>query len=135
MKILFNISLVISCLFLVSFVNLRECNIELNVRNLSKKWNLDKYTISWYSENPSKKEKNDYIKLNENMTFTSISEGVFERGKWQLQPANKRLILSKKEEKGNLKFFIEKLSEDELILIIDDVSDPEAKYLNIHFKN
>ncbi len=135
MKKLFNITLVFSYLFLLGFTNPKTVNTELNITNLSKKWNLDKYSIGWYSEAPSKKEKNDYIKLNTDMTFTSISEGIFEGGKWQLKPAKKQLILSKKNEKDNLKFFIEKLSENELILIIDDVSDPEAKYLNIHFKN
>lgn len=135
MKKIFNLTLIFGCLFFVSFSNPEGGNIELNIGNLSKKWNLDKYTVSWYSESPSEQEKNDYIKLNTDMTFTSVSEGVFERGKWQLQAVNRQLILYKDNEKGVLKLIIKKLSKKELVLILDEPSDPEAKYLNIHFKN
>lgn len=136
MKHILNLGMLFCCLSIMSFKgNINTNDLELNIKNLSKKWKLDKYSIGLFSEKPSRKEQNDYIELSSNMTFTSVSEGVFERGTWQLEKVEKKIILSKKEDKENLIFIIKNLTESELAIVINDSSDSDAKYLNIHFKN
>ena len=75
MKKVINISSFISLLLLMSFSS--AVDTEISIENLSKKWLLTEYSVGWFSEKPSKKEQNDYIHLSSNMTFNSISEGVF----------------------------------------------------------
>lgn len=125
------LSLFVICIILMSFSNSNTNNI--TIQNLSKKWKLSRYSVGWFTEKPSQKEKNDYIHLSSNMNFTSISEGVFEKGTWALK--GNRTILSKNNEKESLTFIVEELTNNELVLTIDDPNDPDAKYLNIHFKN
>lgn len=107
---------------------------ELSIQNLSKKWKLDKYKVSFFSEAPAANEKNDYIHLKSDLTFDSISEGEFESGNWRLDANKKRIYLSNKSEEGELVFIIDKLKSNKLVLIIDDPSDSDAQYLKIHFK-
>lgn len=113
-------------------------NIEgtsITIQNLSKKWNLEKYKVSFFEEAPEEKEKNDYIHLKSDMTFSSISEGAFEIGTWRLDVKKKRIYLSEKGAEGELVFIINNLSSQKLVLIIDDPADSDAQYLKIHFKN
>lgn len=131
MKKVINISSFISLLLLMSLSG--AVDTEISIENLSKKWILTEYSVGWFSEKPSKKEQNDYIHLSSNMTFNSISEGVFEKGTWRLK--GNRIILSKNNEKKPLTFIVKEITNKELTLIIDDPSDSDAKYLNIHFKN
>lgn len=104
------------------------------VQNLSKKWKLEKYKVFYFSEQPTEKEKNDYIHLKPDMTFSSISEGVYEEGSWQLDAKKSRIFLAKEKEEKELIFIVNDLSENELVLIIDDPNDEDAQYLKIHFK-
>ena len=141
MKKILYLSLFLSCLITMSYTSVSTTTTttttttELNIKNLSKKWKLEKYSVGIFSEDPSEKEKNDYIYLSSDMTFTSISEGNFEKGTWALKAKDKRIVLSKSTEKKSLILIVDKLTSHELTLIIDDPSDKEAKYLNIHFKN
>lgn len=107
---------------------------KITIQNLAKKWKLDKYKVSFFSEAPAENEKNDYIHLKSDMTFDSISEGVFEGGNWRLDAKKQRIYLSKKNETGELVFIIDELKPKKLVLIIDDPSDSDAQYLKIHFK-
>ena len=111
----------------------RNINNSITIQNLSKKWQLEKYKVFFYQEAPAENEKNDYIHLNDNMTFTSVSEGVFDEGNWRLDVAKKRLYLSKQKEEGELVLIIDDLKEKQLVLIIDDPSDSDAQYLKIYF--
>ncbi|MFT5254238.1 MAG: hypothetical protein ACI87N_003305 [Flavobacteriales bacterium] len=106
----------------------------ITVQNLSKKWRLDKYKVSFFSEAPAENEKDDYIYLKPDLTFDSISEGKFEAGRWRLDAKKKRIYLSKKNEAGEIVFIIDELKPEKLVLIIDDPSDSDAQYLKIHFK-
>tara|TARA_B110000285_G_C14967475_1_gene534813 strand:- start:214 stop:636 length:423 start_codon:yes stop_codon:yes gene_type:complete len=106
----------------------------LTIQNLSKKWKLDKYKVSFFSEAPAENEKNDYIYLKSDLTFDSISEGEFEAGRWRLDAKKKRIYLSKKNEVGEIVFIIDEIEPKKLVLIIDDPSDSDAQYLKIHFK-
>ncbi|MFK7905112.1 MAG: hypothetical protein AB8B69_08305 [Chitinophagales bacterium] len=107
----------------------------LNTQNLSKKWKLDKYTYSIFSENPSEKEKNDYLHLKSDMTFDDVSEGEKDSGQWRLNIPEKRIYLSKNGEEGELVLIIDGLFENQLILIIEDPSDEDADNFKIHFKS
>ena len=125
-------------LLLFAFVGVSQfmCaqNSSLTVKNLAYKWLLDQYEVLGFSESPSAEEKNDYLHLKPDMTFSSISEGILERGKWRLNAQKTRIYLSKEGEPGALVFIIKAVKQDQLILIIDDPDDFEAKYLEIHFK-
>ena len=70
---------------------------------------MDKYKFWFYTESPSEKEKSDYINLKNDMTFSSVSEGDFDTGKWRLYSSKKRIYLSKKNEKRELIFIINQL--------------------------
>ena len=107
----------------------------ITVENLSHKWKLVKYTYMVFSEDPSENEKEDYILLHKDMTFESISEGVFDRGIWKLAKEEKKIYLSSEKEEGALIFIIHSLDKDKLIVKIDDPRDPDAKNLKIHFSN
>jgi hypothetical protein len=139
MKKLLFFSLLLCCLAIFGFTssstNTTSATTTLTVQNLSKKWVFEKYTFLTFAENPSEKEKKDYIHLSSNKTFTSISEGKYEKGNWKLNANKKRILLSKKNEKGNLTFIVDELTNNKLVLIIDDFSDEDAQYLKIHFKN
>lgn len=115
-------------------INATSESTYITIQNLSKKWKLDKYKVSFFSEAPAENEKNDYIHLKSDLTFDSISEGEIEAGSWRLDAIKKRIHLSKNNEEGEIVFIIDKLKTKKLVLIIDDPSDSDAKHLKIHFK-
>lgn len=106
----------------------------LNIQNLAKKWQLHKYKYLIFSEDPAENERGDYIHLKLDMTFESVSEGVKEHGNWRLDVQKKRIYLSKIGDSEELVFIVKKLSKKDLVLIIDDPSDEDAKNLKIYFK-
>ncbi len=107
----------------------------ITVEKLSRRWELDKYQYLIFSELPTAEEQGDYLCLNSNMTFSSVSEGELETGKWQFDAAQNRLYLSQVETTGALVLIIHELSSNRLVISIDDPSDADAKKLKIHFKN
>ncbi len=107
----------------------------ITVKNLSRRWELDKYQYLIFSELPTIEEQGDYLYLNSDMTFSSVSEGELETGKWRLDVPQKRLYLSQAETTGALVLIIHELSPNRLVISIDDPSDADAKKLKIHFKN
>jgi hypothetical protein len=94
---------------------------------------FQKNSLYGFSESPSEEEINDFLNLSLNMTFTSFSEGKHESGDWVLN--EKKIVLSKKNEEQNLYLIVKKITNNELVLTIDDPSDEEVKYLQIHLKN
>ncbi|MBQ0735425.1 hypothetical protein [Aquimarina celericrescens] len=108
--------------------------VELSVENISKKWLLDKHKIFFRSYPPAENEKGDYIYFDKQMIYTSVSEGIYDEGTWQLDKRSKRIFISSKNEKGELIFIIKELSKKKLVLVIDDDSDSDTKYLKIHFR-
>lgn len=121
-------------LFVLPLISATDSVVKPTVKQLSKKWKLDKYTVFNYSEKPSKKEQKDYLYLKSNMTFSSVSEGIYEKGTWKLDTKKNRIRLFKPKEKGSLDFIVHQFTTNKLVLIIDDPSDAEAKYLKIYFK-
>lgn len=105
---------------------------DISVQSLSKKWKLEEYNYYGYTETPSKKERNDFIELKSDMTYSCISEGVFGGGIWKLDVKTKRISLMEGDEE--MRFFIDDLSDNQLTLILDDPSEKEAKNLKIVFK-
>ena len=99
---------------------------------LFKKWKLSHYEVFGVDYKPEKVEKNDYMYFLENNTYTSVSEGKFEKGKYKL--TGKTIILTNETEKGELKLIIKALTSSTLSVVVDDPADSDAKYLTIHFK-
>ena len=107
----------------------------ITVSHLSKKWKLEKYSYLLFSEDPEKKEQHDYILLKQDMSFESVSEGKYKKGKWRLNIKDKRIYMLNDGEKEELVFIIDELNDHELILMIDDPSDSDSKDLKIHFNS
>ncbi len=102
----------------------------LNKKTLCKKWYLEKYEIMWIDYEPQANEKNDFIHLKTNMTYTSVDEGKMATGKWAYNQDEKYFILY--DEKGEeLRFFVDELKDDKMILIVD-IDEMDGIY--IHFK-
>jgi len=99
---------------------------------LFKKWKLSHYEVFGVDYKPEDVEKNDYMHFLENNTYTSVSEGKFEKGKYKL--TGKTIILTNETEKGELKLIIKALTSSTLSVVVDDPTDSDAKYLTIHFK-
>lgn len=104
------------------------------IDKISQKWILDHYKYLIFSEDPSDKEKGDYIHLNKDMTFSSISEGVYDKGQWSINADQDKLILTSNNEEGQLLLIIDELSNSKLVLKLDDPTDADAKRLKIIFK-
>lgn len=107
----------------------------ITVENLSKKWILVKYKYLIFSENPSEKEKDDFLHFSSDMTYTSISEREFDEGEWTLDVEHNKIHLTAYDEEGVLTFLIDKITSNQLVLIIDDPTDVEAKNLKIIFES
>lgn len=108
--------------------------IELSVENLSKKWHLNKYKIFFRSYPIEENERGDYIHFNNDMTFSSVSEGILDMGIWSLDKKSKRVTMSSHKEEGELILIVKKITSNILTLVIDDPNDSDAKYLSIIFK-
>ncbi len=99
--------IVCSTFFYSMFPESRNTSItELNIQNLSKKWYLKEYKVFTISYSPEEIEKNDYIFFNENLTFISVSEGVYEAGIWRLDKRSKIIFMSNEKGKEELKLIV-----------------------------
>ncbi len=102
----------------------------LNKKTLCKKWYLEKYEVMWIDYEPQANEKNDFIHLKTNMTYTSVDEGKLTTGKWAYNQTEKYFILY--DEKGEgLRFFVDELKDDKMILVVD-IDEMDGIY--IYFK-
>jgi hypothetical protein len=92
-------------------------------------WHLNTYVIDGESHSPSKKEKGDYILFEEDMTFTSNSEGKEEEGTFLLN-TNGSYVLMIDEKGEKIKAYIHSISENSLVLLydIDEIRDVEVHY-------
>jgi hypothetical protein len=100
---------------------------------LLKKWNLSHYQLFGSDIDPDPNEKTDYIHFQKDGIYSSISEGIFEKGHYTLDKQTITMTNSKKGEE--LKLVVKKLTETTLSVSIDDPNDSDTKYLTIHFKN
>ena len=101
----------------------------LNKNTLCKKWYLQKYEVMWIDYTPKEKEKNDYIHLKTDMTYTTIDEGTFSMGKWKYNASKKYFILYNNKDEG-LKFIVDELKKNTMIV---NVEIEEMDGVDIHF--
>lgn len=106
--------------------------IVLENKALLKKWNLSHYELFGSDFDPDANEKKDYVHFQKGGIYSSISQGIFEKGNYML--GDQTIIMTNSKEKGKLKFVIKNLTETTLSVSIDDPNDSDAKYLTIHFK-
>lgn len=99
---------------------------------LCKKWMLDKYQVFGSDYAPEKEEKGDYIHFFPDHTFKGLESGKIDQGTWRMNTQNNTITLSAK--KGQHLLEIKSLTEAQLIVVIDDADDSDAKYLDIVFK-
>jgi hypothetical protein len=111
--------------------NTKTITVENN--KLLKKWRLSHYELFGSDFDPELNEKKDYIHFHKDNTYSSISEGFFEKGDYKLD--KKTIVMTNTKEKVELKLVIKELTETTLSVSIDDPNDSDAKYLTIHFKN
>jgi hypothetical protein len=99
---------------------------------LLKKWNLSHYELFGADFDTETNEKKDYVYFQKGGVYSSVSQGVFEKGNYTLD--DQAIIMTNSTEKGKLKFVIKNLTETTLSVSIDDPNDSDAKYITIHFK-
>ena len=121
----------LSSLYLIAIGSAPQ--MDITVANLSQKWDLKGYEVFFYEAVPETHEQHDYLHLSEDMTYESISDGVYEQGVWIL--ANKTIQLTKAGETHTTTFKVEALSRDGLTLTLDAPEDEEAQYIKILFKS
>ena len=121
----------LSSLYLIAIVSMPQ--MDITVANLSQKWDLKGYEVFFYEAVPEIQEQHDYLHLSEDMTYESISDGVYEQGVWIL--ANKRIQLMKAGETHTTTFKVEALTQNDLTLILDTPEDEETQYIKILFKS
>jgi len=100
---------------------------------LLKKWNLNHYELFGGDFDIEEEEKKDYVHFKKGGIYSSVSEGVFEEGKYTL--VKQTITMTNSKEGGKLKFIIKNLTETTLSVSINDPNDSDAQYLTIHFKN
>jgi hypothetical protein len=113
-------------------INTIEHTVTKN-NTLLKKWNLSHYELFGSDFDTETNEKKDYVYFQKGGMYSSVSQGVFEKGNYTLDEQD--IIMTNSTEKGKLKFVIKNLTETTLSVSIDDPEDSDAQYLTIHFKN
>jgi hypothetical protein len=107
-----------------------KTHVQQNETNmLYNTWFLDTYKIESMDFPPNKREKGDYILFNEDMTYTSTSEGEEEEGTFILNTSGAYVLMV--DEKGDkVKAYIISISKNSLILKYDisEISDVEVHY-------
>ena len=106
--------------------------VEVTVRNLAQRWKLEKYTFLLFTELPPPEEVNDYLHLETDMTFSSLSGGEYDAGTWRLDTSKKRLYLSNEREEEELILNVDELSPEKLVVILEDSLDDNSRFLKIH---
>ncbi|QYJ69453.1 lipocalin family protein [Flavobacterium litorale] len=92
-------------------------------------WHIDTYMIQGKKYPPSRKEKNDFIQFNKDMTFFSKSEGKDENGTF-IYNTNGAYIEMIDEQGGKLKAYIISITKKKLVLKFDI---EELREVEIHF--
>jgi len=94
-------------------------------------WVLETYKIDSKDYPPNKREKDDYIRFKDDMTYTSKSDGQEENGTYILN-TNGAYVLMLDGNGKKVKAYIISLSKKTLVLKydIDEISDVEVHYNN-----
>jgi hypothetical protein len=102
---------------------------QIETNRLLNNWHLDTYVISGKKYAPNKKEKEDFMLFNEDMSFISKSEGKQENGIYIFN-RNGAYIVMTDENGETLKANIISLTKKHLVLTfdIDEMSAIEVHY-------
>ncbi|PIE49036.1 MAG: hypothetical protein CSA39_04770 [Flavobacteriales bacterium] len=92
-------------------------------------WHIDTYMFQGKKYPPSKKEKNDFIQFNKDMTFVSKSEGKDEEGTF-IYNTNGAYIEMIDKHGGKLKAYIISITKKKLVLKFDI---EELREVEVHF--
>lgn len=126
----------LTCLSTSSFLSIESLAAQkLDTEILCQKWYLEEYIYWVFTEAPDEVERNDYLQINHDFTYQSISEGVFEEGFWKLDQDKKSIHLNQEATSEELVFLIQTLTSNELIVNIHYPEDYEARHFKIHFKS
>jgi hypothetical protein len=102
---------------------------KINQEDLYATWHLDKYSDAEQYYHLPKKEIGDYLSLNQDMSYTAVSEGEMSNGSWFYNTNGKYLEL-KSEDKTKEKIYIHFLSNNSMVVTYD--SD-EYRVWEIHY--
>jgi hypothetical protein len=122
-RILPSMSLLLFILGMTTNAQQTETNRLLN------NWHLDTYVISGKKYAPSKKEKEDFMLFNDDMSFISKSEGKQENGIYTFNKNGAYIVMT--DENGEtLKAYLISLTKKHLVLTfdIDEMSAIEVHY-------
>ncbi|NMH88245.1 lipocalin family protein [Flavivirga algicola] len=108
----------ISTVIMTMLFSASGCAQEIKNELLSHKWYLHAYHIENKTYSPEKKEKEDFIQFNNNMTFISKSEGNIEKGQYTLNSKD-HYIEFKDNAKGVLRAYIISVDTKTLVLKYD----------------
>jgi len=107
-------------------------NITIDHQVLHRKWILSHYDILGQKIALEEQEKKDYIHFKNDQTYISLSEGQLDKGQYKVQKSS--IVMTNSTQQGELKLNVKKLDQTQLVITIEDPSDPDAKYFNIHYK-
>jgi lipopolysaccharide export LptBFGC system permease protein LptF len=121
-------TLVFACLIFI--VNLSGAAQTINKNALTNMWKLDTYMINGKNYTPSKKEKNDFICFNDDMTFVLKSEGKEEKGTYMIN-TNGAYIEMIDNNNERLKAYIILITKEKLVLVFNI---KELREVEVHYK-
>lgn len=92
-------------------------------------WHLKAYVVDGKTYDPKRKEKNDFILFQEDMTFVSKSEGREEEGTFMLN-TNGSYVMMVDTKGEKLKAYIVSMTKETLVLKFDieEIRDVEVHY-------
>ncbi len=105
-------------LMVFSLVSLSAYAQKINQEDLYTFWYLDKYSDEEQYYHPPKKEAEDYLAFNQDMTYTEVSEGKKSHGTWLLNTNGKYIELLSGEGKKE-KLYIYFLSNRSMVVAYD----------------
>ena len=123
--------LIVFTYFLTMSILFKTSDQQSETTMLCNMWHLDTYAVKGKKYAPNKKEKEDYIRCKEDMTFTSKSEGKEQKGTYTLN-TNGAYVLMIDENGEKIKAYIISISKRALVLKYDinEICDVEVHYNN-----
>lgn len=88
-----------------------------------KKWKIHKYVYEGEQIDPEVNERNDYLQLNQDGSFTGKEEGKLENGTWKWMPDDSVLLLYDATYKDGFPMIVKELTATKLSLVITEGSD------------
>ena len=115
--------------FLYIMISVGSYAQKINQKHLYTVWHLDKYSDDEHYYFPPTKEAEDYLSLNSDMTYVSVSEGKKDEGTWIFN-ANGNYIELKAQEGKKEKFYIHFLSCKSMVVTYDT---DEYRIWEVHY--